>query len=1149
MHLGTLDYDLLYEPARLPELDQAFATWLLQHKPALNERLQAYRGHAALTPPEESVLLIALARELEVWLARTLQIEDAVAAAQVPVHAERSIHALQEEFVRPRAKRPGARPPGVFADLHRQVLEHAGDTSDPELAIAQWWQRLKERPPGPEIALLEDWLAAALRTPEGRATTASWVALRVPARYQPFALVTTVSVAEGHACESPGPFRERDGFDLTDSGSAGRSVMAEVHYCVYCHDRESDFCSQGFRDRVSGAPKNNALNVALTGCPLRERISEAHLLMRDGCAIGALAVIMIENPLLAATGHRICNDCTKSCIYQKQDPVRIPEVETHILDRVLALPYGFELYFLLTRWNPLNRERPYGLPYQGRKVLVVGAGPAGFTLTHHLLQAGFGVVLVDGLKLEPLPSLWTGSAGTPPEPVRDVQALYEPLDTRVPRGFGGVAEYGITVRWNKNYLTLIHVLLARHVHCIMVGGVRFGGTLTLEDAWNFGFDHVALAMGAGKPAVLTVPEGLAQGVRAASDFLMALQLTGAARADGLANLQVRLPAVVIGGGLTAIDAATELQAYYLRQVEQFERRARELEAQGTVPAWEPFEADVAAEYRAHGCAVIAERERAARTGEAPALRALIRAFGGVTVAYRRSMQESPAYTRNHEEIAKALEEGLYYAEHVTPTAVRVDAHKRACAVRFRVRPAAGTDAAVDGLQEVELPARTVLVAAGSVPNTVYAREHPGSFVMDGHWFAPYRRVATADGSVRLERAALTDAENAFYTSHEHQGRWVSFHGDMHPAYHGSVVKAMASGTLGARAVIAQFAGRTQVTPSAQWRRFATQFAQELRPVVCRVETLGPRLTRLEVRAPQAARNWRPGQVYRLQNYAQQAARLAGIALQMEGVALDATAVDRDRGTITLLMSTVGASTAIAARLLPGEPVVLMGPGSAAAPMPLGQTVGVMGGHSAATSLLDSALEWRGRGNQVVFIGHFARWEQVEPLAPAIEAIADRVHWIVEEDAAPGVRALGAFLDGMGTTPQAARWLQDLDYLLVADDAGSMKCIADALYPALGVWLKPGLQALAAVNSPMQCMMKEVCAQCLCRHRTRESAEERVVFSCFNHHQPLFSLDCDNLRGRQIQNSVQEKLSQAWLQHLLQAAGPAAELARDPRTAA
>ena len=101
----------------------------------------------------------------------------------------------------------------------------------------------------------------------------------------------------------------------------------------------------------------------------------------------------------------------------------------------------------------------------------------------------------------------------------------------------------------------------------------------MDDAWAMGFDHIALCMGAGKPTVLDIPNGLARGVRAASDFLMALQLTGAAKLSSIANLQLRLPVVVIGGGLTAIDTATESLAYYVRQVEKFAARYRTLVAE------------------------------------------------------------------------------------------------------------------------------------------------------------------------------------------------------------------------------------------------------------------------------------------------------------------------------------------------------------------------------------------------------------------------------------------------------------------------------------------------------------------------------------------------------------------------------------------
>src|SRR5262249_6804319 len=364
---------------------------------------------------------------------------------------------------------------------------------------------------------------------------------------------------------------------------------SQVDYCIYCHDREKDSCTRGLRDKT-GVLKKNPLGIPLAGCPLDERISEMHVCKRDGDSMAALALVCIDNPLLPGTGHRICNDCMKSCIYQKQEPVNIPQIETRVLTDVLELPYGFEIYGLLTRWNPLNIKRPYPLPYNGKNMLVVGLGPAGYTLAHHLLNEGFGVVGLDGLRREPLAREVTGDEIVPPRPVRDVRELYAELDQRVLAGFGGGSEYGITVRWDKNFLTVVHLTLMRRRKFRAFGGVRFGGTIELDDAWNYGFHHVAIAAGAGKPTLIEMENNLIRGIRKASDFLMALQLTGAFKKSVLANLQVRLPAIVIGGGLTAIDTATELLAYYTVQVEKtldrFERLAVE---RGDAAVWAMYD--------------------------------------------------------------------------------------------------------------------------------------------------------------------------------------------------------------------------------------------------------------------------------------------------------------------------------------------------------------------------------------------------------------------------------------------------------------------------------------------------------------------------------------------------------------------------------
>ena len=135
----------------------------------------------------------------------------------------------------------------------------------------------------------------------------------------------------------------------------------------------------------------------------------------------------------------------------------------------------------------------------------------------------------------------------------------------------------------------------------------------------------------------------------------------------------------------------------------------------------------------------AEREAAAREGRAPRFAKLIDSWGGVTIAYRRRLIDAPSYTLNHEEVAKAMEEGIRFAEMLTPVEVEVDVFEQAAALKMtRHAPAevGGHRPEPDqhAGEEVVLPARTILVAAGTQPNTVLAREDPEHVALDGRYF-------------------------------------------------------------------------------------------------------------------------------------------------------------------------------------------------------------------------------------------------------------------------------------------------------------------------------------------------------------------------------------------------------------------------------
>ncbi len=164
-----------------------------------------------------------------------------------------------------------------------------------------------------------------------------------------------------------------------------------------------------------------------------------------------------------------------------------------------------------------------------------------------------------------------------------------------------------------------------------------------------------------------------------------------------------------------------------------------------------------------------------------------RGWGGVTIAYRRRLIDTPSYTLNHEEVAKAMEEGIRFAEGMTPVAVEVDQYDRATGLRL-------LRASGDGPanEEVSLPARTILVAAGTQPNTVLAREDPAHVELDGRYF----QALDEDGNkVSPQRVAKPDQTQVLMHLGA-DGRAVSFFGDLHPSFAGNVVKAMGGAKRG-----------------------------------------------------------------------------------------------------------------------------------------------------------------------------------------------------------------------------------------------------------------------------------------------------------------------------------------------------------------
>jgi NAD(P)H-flavin reductase len=849
----------------------------------------------------------------------------------------------------------------------------------------------------------------------------------------------------------------------------------------------------------------------------------------------------------------------KGCIYQKTDPVDIPQIETNVLTDVLFMPYGFEMYSLLTRWNPLNVKRPYMLPYNGKNALVVGLGPAGYTMSHYLLNEGFGVAGIDGLKLEPLPVELTGDSESLPVPIVNFKDLYEELDQRILAGFGGVAEYGITVRWDKNFLKVIYLTLQRRDAFRAYGGVRFGGTITIEDAWSLGFDHICIASGAGKPTVIDMQNNLVRGIRKASDFLMALQLTGAAKASSLANLQVRLPAGVIGGGLTAMDTATELMAYYPVQVEKVLHRYETLVSVYGVATvrdrYDQEETIILDEFLEHGKAISAERLRAAAEDELPDFSPMIESWGGVTLFYRKGIHDAPAYRQNHEEITKALEEGIALAEGMSPLGAETDEYGHLNAVEFEKLVLEEGRWNNSGAN-VKVPLRSLYVAAGTSPNTIYQSEYPDTFVMDKWFFQRYQPEWTNDS---VELVEMHDevmpklGKPAPLTSYQKDGKFISFYGDNHPVYAGNVVKAMASAKNGYPYVVKLFEQHLSLLSPAQQperdtalKALFAQLDESFKATIVAINRLTPTIIEVVVKAPMAAEKFQPGQFYRVQNFEAYAPVVEGTVLAAEGIALTGAEVDKKKGTISLIALEMGSSSRLCSTWNVGDPLVIMGVTGTPTDIPTGKTVLLLGGGLGNAVLFSIGKALRAAGNKVIYFAGY-KYSQDRFKVEDVEAAADIIIWSV--DKGEGVEAIiptrqqdktfvGNILECMmayaqGNLGEQPISLAEVDHLIVIGSDRMMAAVKSARFDVLKPYLNKAHHAIGSINSPMQCMMKGICAQCLCKHVDAETGKEYFVYSCYDQDQDLDKVDFPHLNARLRQNTVQEKLSNLWLDYLLE----------------
>lgn len=789
----------------------------------------------------------------------------------------------------------------------------------------------------------------------------------------------------------------RSGFDYNrDELSAERAVM-HANYCIYCHKQDKDYCSKG----LLGASSKNK-----TGCPLKQKISEMNYLKASGFNIAALAVVMLDNPMVAATGHRICNACSSSCIYQKQEPVDVPLVESNIAQTLFDLPYGVEIYLLLTRWNPLSINAFLPKEATGYNVLVVGTGPAGFSLAHYLLNEGHNVTAIDGLKITKLPF-------DVQAPIKYWSEYKSKLSKIMPQGFGGVMQYGITARWDKSNLAILRLILERRSNFKLYDSVRLGSNITARQAFDLGFDHIALCVGAGAPKILPIKNALISGVKTAADFLMSLQLYGAYHASSNSNLTIRMPVVVIGCGLTAIDAAVEAMYYYPLHVERFLQKYEALIANQNIDDvtkhWSEKDKALAQEFIRHAILF-----RDAKSKDE--ILDIMNVLGGVSIYYRKQVNESTAYASNHNEIMYALAAGVKFYEDMTPVAFNADKYNCLRSIEF---------------VSTTVEAKTALFAVG----------------IDDY----------------IDLATFIDDDSNRY----------SYFGDCDPEFAGSVVHAIASSKYGF-SKITQNLLNNKPNYSNDYTKFVADLDAALLSTVYAIHPLHSNKIKLVIHSALASKNFQAGQLFRLQNYSDDQNKLS------KPLALTCVASDNDNKTISFIISLVGRSTNLYKQLKAGDYVALMGPvGISIADIHVSQNqyrnVLLIGKDINNVALLSIAKHFWQNNCTVTYIAGYASYEDCL-FREDIQNFSNYVIWCYRTGVVTqngyDVTIHGSVVDGF--LQYISTMNNKTDLIICCAPVNTIQEIKRIKDNILGNQAR----LICNINAHMQCMMKGICGQCL-----------------------------------------------------------------------
>ena len=310
--------------------------------------------------------------------------------------------------------------------------------------------------------------------------------------------ITRQAMPEQDAHQRSGNFKE------VNLGFSEQLALLEAQRCIQCKEAK-----------------------CIKGCPVMVNIPRFIKCITEGDLAGAAKSLLGDNALPSISG-RVCpqeEQCEGSCIRGvKGQPVAIGYLERFIAD------------WARTQGGALGDETPAP---SGKKVAVIGAGPAGLTAAGELVKTGHDVTIYE--------------------------ALHKP---------GGVLVYGIPE------FRLPKKIVAAEVDRLTKAGVKIecnvviGRTYTIPEL-RAKFDAIFIANGAGLPVFMNVPGENLKGVYAANEYLTRVNLMEAYQADTSTPVLMGKRVAVVGGGNVAMDAVRTAKRLGAEQAMIVYRRTKE----------------------------------------------------------------------------------------------------------------------------------------------------------------------------------------------------------------------------------------------------------------------------------------------------------------------------------------------------------------------------------------------------------------------------------------------------------------------------------------------------------------------------------------------------------------------------------------------